>query len=156
MPESEKTDHLNKPDILNLLQADGSQEEIIKEARYKKGIVVHGPPGTGKSQVIVNLITDALQQEKKVLVVCQKRAALDVVYQRLDGLGLSNHVALVHDEKNDRKKLYAKVGAVLEQNQVSFENAINHLSSTSKKLSSQEELLNSIASALYSYQGFGL
>ncbi|MEH7749412.1 DUF4011 domain-containing protein, partial [Neobacillus drentensis] len=146
----------NNPDILNLLQADGSQEEIIQVARYKKGIVVHGPPGTGKSQVIVNLITDALQQEKKVLVVCQKRAALDVVYQRLDGLGLSNHVALVHDEKNDRKKLYAKVGAVLEQNQVSFENAMNQLSSTSKRLSSQEELLNSIASALYSYQDFGL
>jgi very-short-patch-repair endonuclease len=143
-------------EILNLLQADGSQEEIIKEARYKKGIVVHGPPGTGKSQVIVNLITDALQQEKKVLVVCQKRAALDVVFQRLDGLGLSNHVALVHDEKNDRKKLYAKVTAVIEQNQVSFENANNQLNSTSRKLSSQEELLNSIASALYSYQDFGL
>ncbi|MEW9053048.1 MAG: AAA domain-containing protein [Neobacillus sp.] len=143
-------------EILNLLQADGSQEEILKEARYKKGIVVHGPPGTGKSQVIVNLITDALQQEKKVLVVCQKRAALDVVFQRLDGLGLSNHVALVHDEKNDRKKLYAKIAAVIEQNQVSYENANNQLNSTSKKLSSQEELLNSIASALYSYQDFGL
>ncbi|MFJ5714631.1 AAA domain-containing protein [Neobacillus sp. NPDC093127] len=155
-PENNKEDNLNKPDILNLLQADGSQEEILKEARYKKGIVVHGPPGTGKSQVIVNLITDALQQEKKILVVCQKRAALDVVYQRLDGLGLSNHVALVHDEKNDRKKLYAKVGAVLEQNKVSYENAMNQLSSTSKKLSSQEEILNSIAAALYSYQDFGL
>jgi superfamily I DNA and/or RNA helicase/very-short-patch-repair endonuclease len=143
-------------EILNLLQADGSQEEIIKEARYKKGLVVHGPPGTGKSQVIVNLITDALQHKKKILVVCQKRAALDVVYQRLEGLGLSNHVALVHDEKNDRKKLYAKVGAVLEQNQVSFEYAINELSSTTKKLSNQEELLNSIADALYSYQEFGL
>ncbi|WP_235846845.1 AAA domain-containing protein [Neobacillus soli] len=154
--EIEKANHLDNFDILNLLQADGSQEEIIKEARYKKGMVVHGPPGTGKSQVIVNLITDALQQEKKVLIVCQKRAALDVVYQRLDGLGLSNHVALVHDEKNDRKKLYAKVGAVLEQNKVSFENAINHLSSTSKKLSSQEALLNSIADALFNYQDFGL
>jgi superfamily I DNA and/or RNA helicase/very-short-patch-repair endonuclease len=154
--QTENENNINHTEVLNLLQADGSQEEIIKEARYKKGIVVHGPPGTGKSQVIVNLITDALQQEKKILVVCQKRAALDVVYQRLDGLGLSNHVALVHDEKNDRKKLYAKVGAVLEQNQVSFENAINQLASTSKKLSTQEELLNSIAAALYSYQDFGL
>lgn len=90
---------IDDTEVLNLLQADGSQEEIIKDARYKKGLVVHGPPGTGKSQVIVNLITDALQQEKKILVVCQKRAALDVVYQRIDGLGLSNHVALVHDEK---------------------------------------------------------
>ncbi|MEH7333959.1 AAA domain-containing protein [Neobacillus drentensis] len=154
--EHEKTNPSKDPDILNLLQADGSQEEIIKDARYKKGLVVHGPPGTGKSQVIVNLITDALQQEKKILVVCQKRAALDVVYQRLDSLGLSNHVALVHDEKNDRKNLYPKIGAVLEQNQVSFENASNNLPSVSKNLSSREELLNSIASALYTYQDFGL
>ncbi|PFO03368.1 helicase [Bacillus sp. AFS076308] len=154
--QERKVDTLEEVGILNLLQADGSQEEILKDARYKKGLVVHGPPGTGKSQVIVNLITDALKQDKKILVVCQKRAALDVVYQRLDGLGLSNHVALVHDEKNDRKKLYAKVGAVLEQNQVSFENALNQLTSTSNKLSSQENLLNSIAQALYSYQDFGL
>ncbi|MED4205736.1 AAA domain-containing protein [Neobacillus mesonae] len=62
-------------------------------------MVVHGPPGTGKSQVIVNLVTDALYQDKKILVVCQKRAALDVVYQRLDSLGLSNYTALIHDEK---------------------------------------------------------
>ncbi|WP_423409023.1 AAA domain-containing protein [Heyndrickxia sp. MSNUG] len=143
------------PDILNLLEADGSQEEILKEARYKKGIVVHGPPGTGKSQVIVNLITDALKQEKKVLIVCQKRAALDVVYQRLDGLGLSGHIALVHDEKNDRKKLYSKISSVLEHNQISYEQAVQLLASVLNKLASQEELLNSIANAMYEYQDFG-
>ncbi|WP_078544615.1 AAA domain-containing protein [Litchfieldia alkalitelluris] len=143
------------PDILNLLQTDGSQEEILKEARYKKGIVVHGPPGTGKSQVIVNLITDGLKQEKKMLVVCQKRAALDVVYQRLEGLGLSNHIALVHDEKHDRRHLYSKIQGLLETNQVSNQDIINKLMTTSKKLASQEELLNSIAKALYEYQDFG-
>lgn len=143
------------PDILNLLEADGSQEEILKEARYKKGIVVHGPPGTGKSQVIVNLITDALKQEKKVLVVCQKRAALDVVYQRLDGLGLSSHIALVHDEKNDRKKLYSKISSVLEHNQITYEQAVQFLASVSNRLATHEELLNSIANALYEYQDYG-
>ena len=86
--ENEKDKIPEKPEILNLLQADGSQEEILVEARYKKGIVVHGPPGTGKSQVIVNLVSDAINQEKKVLVVCQKRAALDVVYQRIESVGL--------------------------------------------------------------------
>ena len=141
---------------MTLLQADGSQEEILKEMRFRKGLVVHGPPGTGKSQVIVNLIADALHQEKKVLVVCKKPAALDVVYQRLDSLGLSNHVALVHDEKNDREKLYAQIEAVLDQNQVSFENARHQLSAVSNKLHTQEELLNSIAEALYEYQSFGL
>jgi very-short-patch-repair endonuclease len=146
---------IEEQDQMYLLQTDGSQEEILKEARYRKGLVVHGPPGTGKSQVIVNLITDAINQGKKVLVVCQKRAALDVVYQRLDSLGLSNHIALVHDEKQDRKKLYTKISSVLENNEVTFEQAKQFLQTTSKKLSSQEELLNSIASALYEYQEFG-
>ena len=155
-PLSTEPDPNQDLDILTLLQADGSQEEILKEARFRKGLVVHGPPGTGKSQVIVNLITDALHQEKKVLVVCKKPAALDVVYQRLDSLGLSNHVALVHDEKKDREKLYAQIGAVLDQNQVSFENARNQLIAVSNKLNTQEELLNSIAEALYEYQSFGL
>ncbi len=155
-PLSTEPDPNQDLDILTLLQADGSQEEILKEARFRKGLVVHGPPGTGKSQVIVNLITDALHQEKKVLVVCKKPAALDVVYQRLDSLGLSNHVALVHDEKKDREKLYAQIGAVLDQNQVSFENARNQLVAASNKLNTQEELLNRIAEALYKYQSFGL
>ena len=64
------------PDILNLLQADGSQEEILKEARYKKGLVVHGPPGTGKSQVIVNLITDALTTRKENISCMSKEGCI--------------------------------------------------------------------------------
>ncbi|RDU37108.1 helicase [Neobacillus piezotolerans] len=156
LEDEEVGEESNQPvEILNLLQADGSQEEIIKEARYKKGIVVHGPPGTGKSQVIVNLITDGLNRGKKILVVCQKRAALDVVYQRLDGLGLSNNVALIHDEKNDRKRLYAKVATVLEHNMISYQEAVQFLASVSKKLAAHEDLLNKIAKALYEYQNFG-
>ncbi|MGD6966408.1 AAA domain-containing protein [Rossellomorea vietnamensis] len=158
LAETEEVDNShsqNEPDILNLLQADGSQEEILREARYQKGLVVHGPPGTGKSQVIVNLITDALQMQKKILVVCQKRAALDVVYQRLDSLGLSNHIALVHDEKQDRKKLYTKLSSVLDQNEITHEEAVNMLASASNKLKNQEDLLNSIAKALYEQQAYG-
>lgn len=153
--EYDKTINDQALDILNLLKADGSQEEILKEARFEKGLVVDGPPGTGKSQVIVNLITDALNQRKKILVVCQKRAALDVVYQRLDSLGLSNYAALVHDEKIDRKNLYIKIASVLDNNQVRFEQAVNQLNSTSTKLASQGSLLNSIAKSLYEFQAFG-
>ncbi|MDX5473919.1 MAG: AAA domain-containing protein [Bacillaceae bacterium] len=152
----DSTESIEEVDILNLLPADGSQEEILKEARFRKGLVVHGPPGTGKSQVIVNLITDALQLQKKILVVCEKRAALDVVYQRLDSLGLRSNVALLHDEKHDRKMLYAKLSTVLEQNEISYEEAVQQLASTSKRLQNQENLLNSIAKALYERQPFGL
>lgn len=153
--EEDDLDKQSHIEILNLLPADGSQEEILREARNRKGLVVHGPPGTGKSQVIVNLITDALQREMKVLVVCEKRAALDVVYQRLNGLGLSNHVALVHDEKQDRKSLYTKLSSVLEQNKIGYEEAVELLRTTSSKLLAQESLLNRIAKALYEKQPFG-
>lgn len=145
----------DREDILNLLQADGSQEEIMREAHHQKGIVVHGPPGTGKSQVIVNLITDALHRKKKVLVVCQKRAALDVVYQRMSSLGLSDHVALVHDEKMDRKALYQKISNVLEHNEVQFAEAVEKLITVTSRLDKQERLLNTIARALYETQPYG-
>ncbi|MFY4776155.1 AAA domain-containing protein [Metabacillus sp. RGM 3146] len=145
----------SKEDILNLLQTDGSQEEILREARIQKGLVVHGPPGTGKSQVIVNLITDALHRKKKILVVCQKRAALDVVYQRLHSLGLTEHVALVHDEKVDRKALYHKISTVLEHNEVQFAEAVENLIAVTSRLDNQEKLLNTIAKALYETQSHG-
>ncbi|MER2169289.1 MAG: AAA domain-containing protein [Psychrobacillus psychrodurans] len=144
-----------KENILNLLHTDGSQEEILQEARHQKGLVIHGPPGTGKSQVIVNLITDALHRKKKILVVCQKRAALDVVYQRMSGLGLSDHIALVHDEKVDRKALYQKISTVLEHNEVQFAEAVEELINVTSRLDNQEQLLNSIANALYETQPYG-
>ncbi|MFF2875064.1 AAA domain-containing protein [Gottfriedia sp. NPDC057991] len=147
--------NIDERDKVFLLPTDGSQEEILQLARNQKGLVVHGPPGTGKSQVIVNLITDAINQKKKVLVVCQKRAALDVVNQRLDGLGLSKFAALVHDEKNDRQKLYSKIQQLInvpiqlnDSNQKEFE-------FVSSQLRMSEGQLNDISRALFEVQDFG-
>lgn len=137
-----------------VLDTDASQEEIIKEVDKQKGIVIHGPPGTGKSQVIVNLIANAISQNKRVLLVCQKRAALDVVYQRLDSIDLSSQVALLHDEKNDRKSLYRKMHSLLEIHgaEVNHENELNQLSS---KIEQYEYQLNAIAKGLYEVQHHG-
>lgn len=143
-------------DRLYLLDTDGSQEEILKEARYKKGMAIHGPPGTGKSQVIVNLITDALNQGKRVLVVCQKRAALDVVYQRLQSLNLERFTALVHDENHDRKALYAKIHDTLAWSSAVSKDANETLIAASKKLEEQEHMLNSIAQGIHTKHQFGM
>ncbi|WP_139488052.1 AAA domain-containing protein [Brevibacillus dissolubilis] len=140
---------------LFLMQTDGSQEEILREARYKKGMVVHGPPGTGKSQVIVNLIVDALFQGKKVMVVCQKRAALDVVYQRLDSLQLSSHAALIHDEKMDRAKVYAKVTNLIEAGSQTQHTKQDEFKQLSRKIEEREENLNKIARSLFEVQPNG-
>jgi hypothetical protein len=63
--------------------ADFSQERVVWQARAQPGSVVHGPPGTGKSQTIVNIIADALAHGRTVLMVCQKQAATRVVLERL-------------------------------------------------------------------------
>jgi len=88
---------------------DAFQENAIKAVKKGNSLVIQGPPGTGKSQVICNLISDYIARGKKVLVVCQKRAALDVVYNRFNELGIDNFIGLIHDFKNDRKELYSKI-----------------------------------------------
>jgi len=88
---------------------DQSQEAALLAVKNDQSVVVHGPPGTGKSQVILNLIADALARGQKVLVCSQKRAALDVVYQRLAALGLGPFAALVHDYRGDRAKIFEKI-----------------------------------------------
>jgi len=88
---------------------DAHQEEAIKSIKSGRSLVVQGPPGTGKSQLICNLIADHIALGKKVLVVCQKRAALDVVFERMKEKELTDYLGLVHDFRNDRKNIYQKI-----------------------------------------------
>ncbi|MEM9896993.1 MAG: AAA domain-containing protein, partial [Bacteroidota bacterium] len=96
------------------LPMDAYQELALRKVKSGNSIVIQGPPGTGKSQLISNLICDFMARGKKVLVVCQKRAALDVVYERLRQKDLSDFVALVHDFKSDRKPIYKQVDNQIE------------------------------------------
>ncbi len=87
---------------------DAYQENAIRAIKNGQSIVVQGPPGTGKSQLICNLMADAIASGKRALLVCQKRAALDVVYNRLRSKDLGDFIGLVHDFRNDRKTVFAK------------------------------------------------
>jgi hypothetical protein len=93
---------------------DAYQENAIKAIKNGHSIVVQGPPGTGKSQLICNLLADAIASGKKALLVCQKRAALDVVYARLKEINLGDFLGLVHDFRNDRKDIYSKIATQIE------------------------------------------
>ena len=84
-------------DRFHVTDADPSQERAVWLARDGPGLVVHGPPGTGKSQTIVNMVADSLAHGQRVLVICQKRAAIDVVAARLKAHGLGNLFCVVHD-----------------------------------------------------------
>lgn len=86
--------------------ADPCQVRAVRLARECPALVVHGPPGTGKSQTITNMIGDHLSRGERVLLVCDKRTALDVVRYRLDALGLGGLCAVVHDPQRDQRTLY--------------------------------------------------
>lgn len=105
-------------DVLTPFPIDESQEEIILAVKSGRSVVVQGPPGSGKSQLICNLISDFASKGKRVLLVCQKRAALDVVYQRLATTGMRDFTGLIHDFKNDRSALYAQLAAQIEKVEV--------------------------------------
>ncbi|SFI84722.1 AAA domain-containing protein [Thermoflavimicrobium dichotomicum] len=139
-----------------LLPTDHSQEEILQQARTESALVVSGPPGTGKSQLIVNLITDALAQNKKVLMVSNKRAALDVVYERLEKLGLSPYIALIHDEKTDRRHVYDKIHQLTTKFHSNIPNHDPFLRKITQKIEEHEQKLNEIYKALHEIQVFGL
>jgi primosomal replication protein N'' len=95
-------------------QADFSQERAVWMARSAAGLVIHGPPGTGKSQTIVNIIADALAHERSVLMVCQKQAATRVVLERLRAAGLADLCLEVHNPESDRRGVFEAVRAQVE------------------------------------------
>ncbi len=86
---------------------DYAQENAISSVNSNSNIVIYGPPGTGKSQTIVNIISDALCKKKRVLVVSQKQAALDVVYSRLGKL--NTKAMIIPDAEKFKTDFYEKL-----------------------------------------------
>ena len=84
-------------------------------ARSGPGLVIEGPPGTGKSQTIVNMVADGIGRKKSILIICQKQAALDVVCKRLHREGLGERLVMVTDVSKDRRPV---IQAVREQVEV--------------------------------------
>jgi len=97
------------------VHSDPSQEEAVLCARSAPGVLVEGPPGTGKSQTIVNMVGDAIGQKRSLLIVCQKFAALEVVHKRLVAEGLGSRIVMVNDVNKDRMPVIRAVREQLEE-----------------------------------------
>lgn len=89
--------------VLLPMAADASQLYAIRSACAGESFVLHGPPGTGKSQTITSLIASALAQGKSVLFVAEKMAALEVVQRRLDSIGIGAFCLELHSNKSRKK-----------------------------------------------------
>ena len=111
--EIRETEDLDKKfragDILLPISADSSQIEAITAALSGKSFILHGPPGTGKSQTITNIIANALYRGKKVLFVAEKMAALEVVQNRLNSIGLGPFCLELHSNKAKKSSVLAQL-----------------------------------------------
>ncbi|AKV04713.1 DNA helicase related protein [Labilithrix luteola] len=103
----EKTIDAGGPPVVPpiVLDADSSQHSAIVDAMMGKNLVIEGPPGTGKSQTIANLIVAALGEGKSVLFVAEKQTALEVVHRRLEKLGLGQFCLELHSDKAQKSRV---------------------------------------------------
>jgi hypothetical protein len=121
--------------------ADSSQLEAVAEAVEGRTFVLEGPPGTGKSQTITNLLARSLADGKRVLFVAEKRAALDVVKKRLESVGLGAFSLDLHDKGARPNAVRAQIKSALDL----------HLESDSVTLEMNEETARSSRSSLSRY-----
>lgn len=110
LPGGKLDDLLQVRDQYTVVDADFSQLRAIEAARQgESDQVIHGPPGTGKSQTITNMIAGLLADGKRVLFVSEKTAALDVVKKRLDDCGLGGFCLDLHSERGRKQSVYAQL-----------------------------------------------
>ncbi|WP_421595150.1 DUF3320 domain-containing protein [Rahnella sp. PD4] len=100
--------------MLHILDSDSSQTLAIHEVRNGKSLVIQGPPGTGKSQTIANIIASAVADDKKVLFVAEKMAALEVVKRRLDQAGVGDACIELHSNKTNKRAFLEELKRVWE------------------------------------------
>ena len=95
--------------------ADASQNSAVIDVLDKKNLVIKGPPGTGKSQTITNIITSLLGQGKKVLFVAQKQAALDVVRNNLKKNGYEDYILEAFSSKANKSQIFESIARRVEK-----------------------------------------
>ena len=94
---------------ISSIKTDPSQQGILNSLSKKRNLIIQGPPGTGKSQSLTAILVNCLENNKKTLVVCEKRTALEVLESNLKDLGLSNMSILIKDSSKDRKTVVDSV-----------------------------------------------
>ena len=155
---AKKRSSKESPRTYEIKMLDYSQSKVVSKVDECGNTVIYGPPGTGKSQTIVNVITDAMAKGKKVLVVSQKKAALDVVYNRL--ATLNEKCMYITDESKEKRSFYAKCAAAHNREISSAPADIRALmsehSALEAKIASEKATLDAIYDTLNKTRPFGL
>ncbi|MBN2152713.1 MAG: DUF3320 domain-containing protein [Candidatus Lokiarchaeota archaeon] len=107
--DAEWNDELPPDASFTILDSDSSQFKAIQSAKKGSSMIIHGPPGTGKSQCITNIIADCIASGKKVLFVSQKMAALEVVRKRLEERGIGRFCLDLFSHKANKTDLLTAI-----------------------------------------------
>ncbi len=150
-----KQSSLLTPSYYSINDLDYAQENALSTIDKENNVVIYGPPGTGKSQTIVNVISDALCKGKRVLVISQKRAALDVVYSRLGKL--NNKAMLIPNPEKDKLSFFERVRTMHSVTLASNNSAnLAKFKKVEGNINEELEVLKSISDTLFTKTPFGL
>jgi hypothetical protein len=142
LPTVEELDNILDPETSHqILDADSSQQLCIQYALRGQSFVMHGPPGTGKSQTIANIISEYIAAGKSVLFISEKMAALEVVYNRLKEKDLDEYCLELHSYKANKREVIQELSRCLTE----------HLKTGKGMTSSEIELLRHRRSQLNEY-----
>lgn len=142
-------------------ELDFSQEKVLKEINSSDSIVVQGPPGTGKSQTITSIISQCILQGKKVLMVSEKKTALDVIYSRLGEL---SKFAILIDDVENKQNFYEQLNSIINsmnsnypllyKSNESKTQIIDSIKSKIETINYDIQCLETIAKQVYGINGF--
>lgn len=133
----------------HIVDADSSQIAVIETIKAGKSLVVNGPPGTGKSQTITNIIAELLAQDKSILFVSAKMAALEVVKRRLDAVGLGDFCLELHSHKANKQDMLNELKRTLTSTAISGDDESNLFA----RIDGYKERLNEYVNALHEHVG---
>ncbi|MGO8807421.1 MAG: DUF3320 domain-containing protein [Candidatus Bathyarchaeia archaeon] len=152
LPDEKDVDKIEPPDKTHqVLDADSSQRVSIEYALRGQSFVMKGPPGTGKSQTIANIIAECIANGKSVLFVSDKMAALEVVYKRLSEVGLAHFCLELHSSKANKQQVVAELKRSLDENLIPRKLPSVH---EFERMTEYRETLNGYVAALHETRPF--
>ena len=153
VPAPAEEDDADPAAVLLPLPSDSSQYSAVALSAAGASFVLHGPPGTGKSQTITNIIANALSDGKRVLFVAEKKAALDVVKKRLDAVGIGEFCLELHSNKTDKADVLRRLDNTLA---LAKAEDVTGFSERAKELVAMREELSAPMRALHKKRRLGI
>ncbi len=151
--DDSKDSCFNEGDITYINELNYSQEKVLAMFENSTSLVVEGPPGTGKSQMITSLIAQEVKKGKKILMVSEKKQALDVINSRLGEL--SNY-SIIIDAINNKEEFYNQIRKILSNELTGTHYSLTEIEFLVKKMDANINKLKQLQTVMFDDDSFGI